>query len=147
MQAENAIAIHYHHGWLIWALYLTGAALHVTIQVADIAAKNGWKRRDVIYAIAPAVAYRSFATAMAFGLIWHYPLFISSALKLVGVNVGADEASVLAAPMNNFIAGLYGLGLDSAFGYIPGLKSWLPSVTPPPAPPPPMGAAPEITKP
>jgi hypothetical protein len=140
------VAIHYHHAWLVWVLYLVGAGLHIAIQVADIAAKNGWKRRDVIYAIAPAVAYRNFATAMAFGLIWHYPLFISSALKLVGVNVGADEASVLAAPMNNFIAGLYGLGLDSAFGYIPGLKSWLPGVNAPP-PPPPAETAPQVTRP
>jgi hypothetical protein len=139
------VAIHYHHAWLIWALYLVGAGLHVTLQVNDIAAKNGWKRRDVLKAIGPAVAYRTFGTAMVFGLIWHYPMMISSGLKAVGVNIGPDEAEVLAVPMNNFVAGLYGLLLDSLLGYIPGFKSWLPTVTPPA--PPPVGAVPEITKP
>ncbi len=124
------VAVHYHHAWLIWALYFVGATLHVTLQVNDIAAKNGWKRRDVLKAIGPAVAYRAFASAMVFGLLWFYPLLISNTLKAFGINVGADEAEVLAIPMNNFVAGLYGLGLDSILGYIPGLKSWLPSVNP-----------------
>lgn len=132
------LEIHYHHGWLVWVLYLVGAALHVTLQVNDIAAKNGWKRRKVISAIGPAVAFRTFASAMIFGLVWHYPLIISNTLRTFGINVSADEAGVLAAPMNNFVAGLYGLLLDSLLGYIPGLKSWLPNVNPP--------LAPEITK-
>ena len=131
---SNAVPIHYHHAWLIWILYFVGAALHVALQVDDIARKNNWKRIDVIQAIGTAVAYRAFASAMIFGLIWHYPLLISSALKAVGINIGPDEAEVLAIPMNNFIAGLYGLGLDSVLGYIPGLKSWLPGVNPPTPP-------------
>lgn len=126
--------IHYHHGWLVWVLYLIGAALHIALQVNDIAEKNEWKRWQVMTAIGPAVAFRTFASAMIFGLIWHYPLLISSALKVVGINIGPDEAEVLAVPMNNFVAGLYGLMLDSLLGYIPGLKSWLPSVNPPPSP-------------
>lgn len=143
----NGTAIHYHHAWLIWVLYFLGAALHVTLQVNDIAAKNKWKPMDVIKAIGSAVAYRNFASAMVFGLLWHYPLIISNALKLVKINLGSDEAEVLAIPMNNFIAGLYGLGLDSALGYIPGLKSWLPGVNAnasptPPAPPVPPAPAP-----
>jgi hypothetical protein len=137
------LIVHYHHAWLVWMLYLIGAALHVALQVNDIAAKNKWTRQDVIKAIGAAVSYRAFASAMLFGLIWHYPLLISSALKAVGINIGPDEAEVLAIPMNNFVAGLYGLMLDSLLGFIPGLKSWLPSVNPPPASP----FAPEITKP
>ena len=125
------VEIHYHHGWLVWLLYLVGAGLHVTLQVNDIAAKNGWKRTEVVKAIGAAVSYRAFASAMIFGLIWHYPLLISNALKAVGINIGPDEAEVFAIPMNNFVAGLYGLMLDSLLGYIPGLKSWLPSVIPP----------------
>ncbi len=128
------VAVHYHHAWLVWVLYFVGVTLHVTLQVNDIAAKNGWKRRDVVNAIGPAVAYRTFGTAMLFGLIWHYPNLISGGLKLVGINIGPDEAEVVAIPMNNFVAGLYGLVLDSLLGYIPGLKSWLPSVNPPPTP-------------
>jgi hypothetical protein len=131
MQPETGIAIHYHHAWLVWALYFVGVGLHVALQVNDIAAKNGWKRLAVVNAIGAAVAYRTFGTAMLFGLLWHYPLLISNALKAVGVNIGPDEAAVLAIPMNNFVAGLYGLVLDSLLGYIPGLKSWLPSVNPP----------------
>jgi hypothetical protein len=139
MAQSVPVAIHYHHAWLVWILYFVGVALHVTLQVNDIAAKNGWKRQAVITAIGPAVAFRTFGTAMLFGLIWHYPMLISGALKAVGINVGPDEAEVLAIPMNNFIAGLYGLVLDSLLGYIPGLKSWLPSVNTPPV-------APEMTK-
>ena len=133
----TAITVHYHHGWLVWLLYFVGVLLHVTLQVDDIARKNNWKRRDVFNAIGPAVAFRTFGTAMIFGLIWHYPNLISNSLKIVGVNLGPDEAQVVAIPMNNFIAGIYGLMLDSLLGYIPGLKSWLPSVNPS-APPPPQ---------
>lgn len=136
------VPIHYHHAWLIWVLYFAGAALHVALQVNDIAQKNKWTKKDVIGAIGTAVAFRAFASAMVFGLLWHYPLIISNALKAVGVNIGGDEAEVLAIPMNNFIAGLYGLMLDSLLGYIPGLKSWLPSVTPPTPPNPPVPPAP-----
>ena len=135
MAQSVPVAVHYHHGWLVWILYLIGSALHITLQVNDIAEKNEWKRVDVMSAIGPAVAFRSFASAMIFGLVWHYPLLISSALKVVGINIGPDEAEVLAVPMNNFVAGLYGLMLDSLLGYIPGLKSWLPSVNPPPPSP------------
>lgn len=125
------VPVHYHHAWLVWILYFIGAGLHVTLQVNDIAAKNQWKREEVVKAIGAAVSFRAFASAMAFGLLWHYPLLISSALKLVGINLGADEAAVVAIPMNYFVAGLYGLMLDSLLGYVPGLKSWLPSVNPP----------------
>lgn len=128
MAQSVPVAVHYHHAWLIWVLYFVGAALHVALQVNDIAAKNGWKRGAVVQAIWPAVTYRAFASAMIFGLLWFYPLLISNTLKAFGINIGADEAEVLAIPMNNFIAGLYGLGLDSMLGYIPGLKSWLPPV-------------------
>jgi hypothetical protein len=132
-------AVHYNHGWLVWVLYFIGAALHVALQVNDIAEKNKWTREDVMKAIAPAVAFRAFASAMIFGLLWHYPLLISNVLKIVHIDIGPDEAEVFAIPMNNFIAGLYGLMLDSLLGYIPGLKSWLPTVTP--------DMAPEVTKP
>lgn len=120
--------IHYHHGWLVWLLYLVGALLHVALQVDDIARKNNWKRQAVLQAIGIRVAFRTFWTAMAFGLIWHYPMLISNALKLVGHPLSPDEAEVFAIPMNNFIAGIYGASLDSLLGYIPGLKSWLPDV-------------------
>ena len=147
MTEPTAITVHYHHAWLIWGLYFVGVALHVGLQVDDIARKNNWKRMDVFNAIGAAVGFRTFGTAMLFGLIWHYPMLISSALKTVGVNVGPDEAQVIAIPMNNFVAGLYGLTLDSLLGYIPGLKSWLPPVNPPAPPAQPPFTAPQITKP
>lgn len=136
MQIEpTAVTVHYHHAWLIWGLYFVGVALHVALQVNDIAQKNKWKRRDVLSAIGAAVAFRTFGTAMIFGLIWHYPMMVSSGLKMFGIDLGPDEAQVVAIPMNNFVAGLYGLMLDSLLGYIPGLKSWLPNVNPPEPPP------------
>lgn len=130
MQAPMPVQ-HYHHAWLIWLLYFTGVALHVALQIDDIARKNGWTRKAVLNAIGPAVAFRTFGTAMIFGLIWHYPEALGNGLKMIGVNLGPDETEVLAFPMNNFVAGLYGLGLDVMLGYIPGLKSWLPDVNAP----------------
>lgn len=121
--------IHFHHAWLIWLLYFVGAGLHIVLQVNDIAAKNSWTRTNVLKAIGASVAFRTFFATMLFGLVWYYPLLISNALALFGHPVSADEASVLAIPMNNFIAGIYGASFDSLLGYIPGLKSWLPSVT------------------
>lgn len=135
MQAPNSVPTvamqHFHHAPLIWALYFVGAALHIALQIDDIARKNNWKRKDVFNAIGAAVAYRTFLSAMVFGLIWHYPEGIANALKTFGISLPGDEAEVLAFPMNYFVAGLYGLGLDVVLGYIPGLKSWLPSVTAP----------------
>lgn len=121
--------IHYHHAWLIWLLYLVGVSLHIALQVDDIARKNKLERQAVWDAIYIRLLYRTFVTAMIFGILWYYPMLISSGLKMIGHPLGDDEASVLAIPMNNFIAGLYGVGLDSLLGYIPGLKSWLPDLT------------------
>lgn len=133
MQAPVPVQ-HYHHAWLIWVLYFTGVAMHIALQINDIATKNKWTREAVIAAIGTAVAYRNFFSAMAFGLIWHYPTMIAGALKLMGINLNVDQADVVAFPMNYFVAGIYGLFLDVLFGYVPGLKSWLPDVNPP-APP------------
>jgi hypothetical protein len=121
--------VHYHHVSLIWSLYLMGVLCHVALQIDDIARKNKWARKAVVEALWIRLVYRTFATAMIFGIIWHYPLLIPGALKAIGHPVSDDEATVLAIPMNNFIAGLYGSGLDSLLGYIPGLKSWLPDLS------------------
>lgn len=122
--------IHYHDGFTIWLMFFVGVLLHVALQIDDIARKNKWTREAVSKAIGIPVAYRTFATACTFGLIWHYPLIISKLLAFFGHPVSADTADLIAIPMNYFIAGIYGLSLDSAFGYIPGLKSWLPAVEP-----------------
>ena len=127
-QLVPATDIHYHHAGLIWLLFGVGVLLHLALQVDDIARKNKWSRRAVLGAIGIRVAWRVFFTSLVFGLIWHYPLLISKALGIFGIHLSDDEAAVFAIPMNNLIAGVWGLFLDSAFGYIPGLKSWLPVV-------------------
>lgn len=120
--------IHYHHAWLIWVLFFFGQFLHLALQVDDISRKNKLTRKQVINFIGTAVAVRTFFAAMIFGLIWHDPTLIADALKAMHINIGGEEAGVLEIPMNNFIAGLYGILLDSILGYIPGLKSWLPEI-------------------
>jgi hypothetical protein len=129
------LAIHYHSAVIVWILFFCGSACHIALQIDDIARKNKWTRGNVVKAIGTKVLFRTFAVTMIFGLLWHYPLLIANALKLIGRPVGDDEAAVLAIPMNYFIAGLYGAGLDSLLGYIPGLKSWLPDLNGPVDPP------------
>lgn len=122
------MGIHYHHGWLIWILFFVGQVLHVALQVNSLADSSGKTRTTVLKNIFIPVMWRTFACAMIFGLIWQYPDMIAKLASMVGFNVSSDETSVLAIPMNNFIAGVYGLGLDSALGYIPFLKSQLPVI-------------------
>ena len=86
-------------------------------------------RVDVFKSLLAPLAFRTFAAAMIFGLIWQHPSLISDIGGIFGHPLSADEASVFAIPMNNMIAGLYGLFLDSLLGYIPVLKSQLPDVT------------------
>jgi hypothetical protein len=122
------VVVHYHHGWLIWLLFLCGAALHVCLQINNLVtqAKSSWSR--VFCVVWVAVAYRMFACAMIFGLIWQHPALISQIGGLFGHPLSGDESSVFAIPMNNMIAGLYGLYLDSVLGYVPWFKSQLPQV-------------------
>lgn len=121
-------AVHYHHGWLIWLLFLLGDALHVGLQVDSLARTSSATRRKVLSVVWAAVAFRTFACAMIFGLIWQHPTLISQIGGLFGHPLSPDESSVFTIPMNNMIAGLYGLFLDSLLGYIPVLKSQLPTV-------------------
>lgn len=121
--------IHYHHGWLIWVLFLVGAALHISLQIDSLARQKSMLRVDVFKSLLAPLAFRTFASAMIFGLIWQHPDLISQIGGLFGHPLSADESSVFAIPMNNMIAGLYGLFLDSILGYIPILKSQLPDVT------------------
>lgn len=122
------VVIHYHHGWLIWLLFLLGDALHVALQVDNLARSSKLTYKQVIQETGIKVLYRAFACAMVFGLLWQDPAIVSQIAKLVGFNISADEAEVFAIPINNAIAGLYGLFLDSLLGYIPFLKSQLPEV-------------------
>lgn len=119
--------ISYHHTWLIWLLFLIGEALHIAVQVDDIARKNKMARKLVFTEIGFRFANRAFWCAMIFLLIWQYPECISAIVRIFHP-IGPDEAEVLAIPMNNAVAGLYGLALDSLLNYIPGLKSQLPSI-------------------
>ena len=120
--------IHYHHIGVIWALFLVGEGLHVFLQVDDLARKNLQSRIAVLKCILAPVAYRAFACAMIFGLLWQHPDIVSRLAGYFGHPLSADESEVFAIPMNNSIAGLYGLFLDSLLGYIPVLKSQLPAL-------------------
>jgi hypothetical protein len=122
------VDIHYHHVAWIWILFFFGQFLHIALQVDDLARKSSKPRDEVLGMILIQVCFRTFWCAMIFGLIWQYPLIISNVLKIFGHPIGPDEADVMAIPMNNFIAGIYGLSLDSVLGYIPVLKSQLPPV-------------------
>ena len=130
MQAPAAaVPVHYHHAWLIWVLFLCGEIIHILLQVDDIARKTKTRRRDVLYQIWPPVLFRAFACAMIFAIIWEHPDLIAQVAKMVGHPLGGDENEVLEIPMNNAIAGLYGLFLDSILGYIPIFKTQLPALT------------------
>jgi hypothetical protein len=122
------IGIHYHHAWLIWLLFLIGDALHVWLLTSDLANKSKQSLRTVLKATAPALAFRTCFTCAAFGLIWGDPELLTQIAKIFHVSMSVDEAAVFALPMNNAIAAIWGLFLDSAFGYIPFLKSQLPPV-------------------
>ena len=121
--------IHFNHAWIIWLLFLIGEGLHVFLQVDDLARKNNLLRRNVITTVLAPVLYRAFGCAMIFALIWQHPDIIAKVAGFFGHPVSGDEEGVFRIPMNYAISGLYGLGLDSALGYIPVLKTQLPSVT------------------
>jgi Na+/proline symporter len=125
------VPVHYHHAWLIWILFGCGMVLHSFLQIDSMARKANLSRRAVFSKVLATLAYRTFAGAMIFGLLWLYPDMISKIAGMLGHALSPDEASVVAIPMNNFIAGIYGLFLDSALGYIPVLKSQLPSLPDP----------------
>lgn len=120
--------IHYHHAWLVWVLFFVGEMLHIALQTDDLARKSKISRAAVLESVGIRVLWRAFACSMIFGLLWYYPGMLSGLLKHVGLPVSDDESAVLAIPMNNFIAGGYGLVLDSLVGYVPFLKSQLPTV-------------------
>ena len=122
------IPAHYHHVSLIWVLFLAGGALHAALNINDLAVKNKLQRRAVFKVVFIPVLFRAFASAMVFLLIWQSPDVIDKIAGLLGHAPGPDEAAVFSLPMNNALAGLYGLFLDSILGYIPVLKSQLPVV-------------------
>jgi hypothetical protein len=120
--------IHYHHALLIWGLFAFGILLHAALQVNAIAGHNKISFLTVLRVVAIPLVFRAFACSMIFLMIWQYPQMIAGAAKLIGHPMSPDESAVFAIPMNNAIAGLYGLFLDSLLGYIPLLKSQLPQV-------------------
>lgn len=125
------LEIHYHHGWVIWALFFVGQLLHAGLQINSLAASHKVTKKSVIESIWIPLAFRTFACAMVFLLIWEHPSLIAQIASLIGHPISPDEAAVFAIPVNNAIAGLYGLFLDSLLGYIPVLKSQLPALDTP----------------
>jgi hypothetical protein len=120
--------IHYHHGWLVWVLFAAGDLLHAFLQIDSMARKANVSRKSVFLAVLAPLAYRTFFCACVFGLIWKDPTLLAQIAGIFGHPLGPDEAAVFALPMNNAIAGIWGLFLDSALGYVPFLKSQLPAV-------------------
>lgn len=128
MAQSVPIDIHYHHAWLVWLLFFCGEILHVALQADDMARKAEKSRWALLCLIWPKIAFRVFCCAMIFAIIWGNPELIAKIPAIFGHPIGVDESEVLAVPMNNAIAGLYGLFLDSLLGYIPVLKSQLPNL-------------------
>ena len=116
-------AIHYHHiGW-IWVLFVSGMLIHWLGQVWRLSQDSKTQIKTVVQVNWVPMLYRSFACGLVFAGIWQHPQMIASLLRFFGHPVSADEAEVLAWPMNNVLAGAYGFGLDSLWGYVPWLKS------------------------
>lgn len=125
----HVITVHYHHAWLIWVLFFAGELFHAALQIDNLASGAGGQPwLAVLRKVATPLISRAFVCAMIFGLIWEDPQLVSQVAKLLGHPLGADEAGVFALPMNNMVAGLYGMFLDSLLGYVPILKSQLPAI-------------------
>jgi hypothetical protein len=124
----HVITVHYHHAWLIWVLFLAGELFHAALQIDNLSRAGATTRLAVLRQVVTPLISRAFVCAMIFGLIWEDPQLIAQIAKLLGHPLGADEAGVFALPMNNMVAGLYGMFLDSLLGYIPILKSQLPAI-------------------
>jgi len=119
----------YHHLWLIWILYYWGQLSHTALQVDSQARKAKMTWKAVLSVTGIRLIYRmTFSTAI-FMLVWNNPQLIVKALGFFGMSISSEESSVLALPMNNALALLYGLLTDSLLGYIPVLKSQLPDIT------------------
>src|ERR1035437_4672639 len=103
------VVIKYHHGWLIWILFLVGGILHAALQIDSIARAHKMSRGAVLASVWIPLLYRTFACAMIFGLIWQHPDLVSKITGIFGHPLGPEEQSAFAVPMNNSIAGLYGL--------------------------------------
>lgn len=120
--------IHFHHLWLIWIIYYWGQLIHAALQVDSQARKAKIARVEVLKVTWIRLLYRlTFSTAI-FLLVWDNPQLILKALSFFGHPLSGDEAEVLALPINNALALLYGLLTDSLLGYIPILKSQLPDL-------------------
>lgn len=123
-----SIDAHYHHTWLIWGLFFLGQILHGLLQIDSISRQTKQTRRTILYDAWIRIAYRMGACSVLFGLVWLYPELLTKLLGVIGLQVSGDEATVIALPMNNLLALGYGMGFDSALGYIPILKSQVPPV-------------------
>lgn len=122
------VVVHFNHIWLVWLLYFWGQLSHAALQVDSQARKAKLTRRSVFYTTWPRIVYRVSISTALFMLVWDNPGLITGAFSMIGHPLGADETAVLAIPMNNALALLYGLLTDSLLGYVPFLKSQLPDL-------------------
>ncbi len=127
--SAEAISSRYYH--LIEAMFVVGYVMHVLAQAyaASVAPNNPIKSPvKIIQNSSIQIVVRFFLNAILFGLIWHYPSIVASALSGVGVNLSSNAIAILTLPMNPLIAAGFGYGLDSLLAFIPILKN----VVPPP---------------
>lgn len=120
-----------HSNWLMWLCYSLGQYLHVAVQLRAIAnAPNSHfsKSRQILADRWPNFAARMFLATMLFLLFWDNPGVLPKLLGYAGFTISQNLADILSLPMSAAIAGIYGWASDSLLGYIPGLKSTVPSV-------------------
>ena len=120
MQSDTAVLVHYNHSWLIWMLFFIGSSIHT----ASVLQKTKVKLTDSL----TPIAFRTMFSTMIFWAIWQYPYVIALAFKMAGHPLAGDEGEVFALPMNYPVAGIYGLFLDYALGFVPFLKNQLPQL-------------------
>jgi len=121
------VVTHFHHLWVIWALYYWGQLMHAALQVDSQARKAKMGYRAVIKITGIRLLYRITASTALFLLLWDNPQLVVKGISMIHP-LTPDEAAVFAIPINNALALAYGLLSDSLLGYIPWLKSQLPDV-------------------
>src|ERR1700722_447833 len=102
--------------------------LHWLLQIWQMSVDGKTSMISVVKKNVVPMLWRSFADGLIFAGIWQHPQMIADVAKFFGHPISADEASVFAWPMNNVLAGAYGMGIDYLISHIPGLKNAYPSL-------------------
>lgn len=117
---------------MIWVMFALGQLMHLAMQVDAIArAKNTpvTSRKQIVLDRAIPIAVRFFLCTMAFGILFGggagevYIAFGSEAPQWL-LNLSGLLANT--SIVGYFIAGVIGFGVDSAIGFLPFVKTYIP---------------------